>query len=668
MNYVVDIFTLIIIIFSWLINIKEVGLEFPIIGFLALLIDYLSSIKLKPLRDMVPRWFLNGLAIAVIGVTFWRINWDNALNVLMEGFILLITVKWIERSRARDYLQIALLCLLLVVGHAFFTFSMDYLFGLFLLFITETIVIMLLAGFSQSEGQETSLVDLPSRENTSILKWLSGLSLAFLFVSLPVTTGLFLILPRTETPLLLFLQRGTVSPIGFTDLVTLGDVKKIQETNEIAFRAILERTDLPLYWRGIVFDSFDGKNWSSSSKSSKDFYNKELFKSQEKLVKQKIILEPYGNKYLFCLDMPERIEGNFKVIHNLEHNIFLAESPIFKRIEYYCYSTPIRAFPKEEVSSIYTSLPDNISPKVKSLVKELIGSSTSKEEIAWKLSRWLKSSGDFSYSFSGLPIGEDPLEEFLLKHKKGNCEYFASALGVMLRIAGIPSRLVGGYYGGYKHPLLDYIIVPQKNAHLWVEAFITSKSGEKGWVRLDPTPLPPELSRGYFKVSLLFKLRLYLDFINYYWHRSVIQYTAETQVATLNKAKKHIEELKKKDLLETVKAKIKNIFLACLVFVTLMVVFKYFYDILTTKEQARVFKKFEKTMEELGFKREPWEGLEEFSGRIEKFLREPQRSYVKAFIELYSRCLYREGKFEKSEIKSLLELVRKIKNHENPKD
>ena len=62
---------------------------------------------------------------------------------------------------------------------------------------------------------------------------------------------------------------------------------------------------------------------------------------------------------------------------------------------------------------------------------------------------------------TGLPTGEDALEKFLFESKQGNCEFFASSFALILRGAGVPARLVGGYLGGEYNELGGYFLVSE---------------------------------------------------------------------------------------------------------------------------------------------------------------------------------------------------------------
>ena len=95
----------------------------------------------------------------------------------------------------------------------------------------------------------------------------------------------------------------------------------------------------------------------------------------------------------------------------------------------------------------YLQIPEHMSQGITTLTKTL-NVNNNKEKTIQNIFQYLNN-GQYKYSLQGLPITKNPLEDFLFKSKYGNCEYFASALSVMLRVAGIPSRMVGGYRGGY---------------------------------------------------------------------------------------------------------------------------------------------------------------------------------------------------------------------------
>ena len=115
---------------------------------------------------------------------------------------------------------------------------------------------------------------------------------------------------------------------------------------------------------------------------------------------------------------------------------------------------------------------------------------------------------------------QSPIEEFLFERKEGHCEYFASAMAVLLRLNGIPSRVINGFSTTEWNDLGGYLVVRQAHAHSWVEAFIEGV----GWKVYDPTPPDPTAVSRH---PSTFSRRL--DLIRLYWQRYVIRYSARDQ-------------------------------------------------------------------------------------------------------------------------------------------
>jgi transglutaminase-like putative cysteine protease len=138
--------------------------------------------------------------------------------------------------------------------------------------------------------------------------------------------------------------------------------------------------------------------------------------------------------------------------------------------------------------SPYFVVPDRLGALVK-LARKLAGmdepTPPPEAERARRLVAYLRDSGEFGYTLDIRPVDpdRDPVEDFLFNRKAGHCEYFASALTLMLRAADVPSRLVSGYKGVEKNRFSGRYEVQGRHAHAWVEAYIDGH-----WQLLDPTP------------------------------------------------------------------------------------------------------------------------------------------------------------------------------------
>ncbi len=134
--------------------------------------------------------------------------------------------------------------------------------------------------------------------------------------------------------------------------------------------------------------------------------------------------------------------------------------------------------------------------------------------------------------------GVDPMEDFVSHHRTGHCQYFASALTLMLRSQGIPARLVVGYKGGEYNYVGDYFVVRQEHAHAWVEAYLApeeipadeicpeERHAGGGWLRLDPTPSSDEEAP---RPSLFDRAIKSFDYARWLWNDYVLRLTARRQ-------------------------------------------------------------------------------------------------------------------------------------------
>jgi transglutaminase-like putative cysteine protease len=136
------------------------------------------------------------------------------------------------------------------------------------------------------------------------------------------------------------------------------------------------------------------------------------------------------------------------------------------------------------------------------------------------------------------------VDDFLLREKRGHCEYFAAGMVALLSLQRVPARIVGGYYGGRLNPLTGYFLVRREDAHAWVEVWDGSK-----WTTYDPTP--PSMRPGNTQGGLLSTYATAIsDSVNYFWDRYVLTYGLGDQVALaadlLTRARATLDSLKQR--------------------------------------------------------------------------------------------------------------------------
>lgn len=595
---------------------------------LFLLSTYLEMKNRKTSKVNLPRWLLNMLSLIVVLTALFKIDRDNLVITIVETLLILLGIKLIEDKKSRDHLQIYIISIFLIAGSALLTLNISFLFYFVSFTFVFTAGIVMLTYLSESEDLEMKVDTI-----TKILVR----SIVFPLLAVPLSVIFFTILPRTNYPLLNFLNRE-IARSGFTDNMRLGKTAEIQEDSTIILRASMERIkDDQLYWRGIVFDYFDGSSWKARE------WEEGISTSVGRGIKQTIYLEPYENRYLFGLDKP--LYMSVKKAKVSKEFVFTLPKNISRRLKYEVYSALSEVIPEKVINrDRYLQLPVRDMEKLKNFAKVLKGKTD--EDLARSIMDYLKK--DYTYSLKALPESDHPIEDFLFRHKKGNCEYFASTMAVLLRLKGIPSRLVGGFRGGYYNEVGGYYIVSQRNAHVWVEVYINGY----GWVRFDPTPATPRDTAAGRDIFL--KARLMMDTINYYWNAFVINYDLSKQIALFNR----MREIKMPHLRNCLKKGILIFIAVAITVLTIIVIARPVISFLKNPPEVIILKRFLKRMKKHGYVRRDFQGLEEFALMIkEQWLREKAFHFVRE-IEPY---LFSSQYIDRKTRDRLMKIIKDIK-------
>lgn len=626
-SHALQILTYLVVLVSYLSVFRHLEVYHSItFGSLLLFSVYLSFNRFV----RIPRWVLNAVSVAILLISSAAVSAEYLVKPVLGALMVLIAIKLIEEKAFRDYAQIFAMCIFVLMGSSLLSFSIAFLGYFALIAVFATTALILLAYYAQD-----ARISIPRSALSKVLLQ----SLVIFAIALPGSLVFFVILPRTNYPILSFLNRPGYAKAGFSDSVQLGDIAAIQEDNNVIFRAEMpEINEQDLYWRGIVLDDFDGSAWRSGKQTSAG----RRASLPGAVVTQVIYLEPYGNKFLFALDKPQSV-SHPQVQFAKDLTYFLPDD-VYDRVRYTAASVVTAFLPETGIDSRrYLQLPADFSPRIKQLVEEIAAGKTGPEAIDSFLRFIAK--GGYQYSMEDLPRSERPLEDFLFEHKAGNCEFFASAFAVLLRMCGIPARLVGGYRGGYYNKPAKYYMVLQNHAHVWVEAYLAD---QQGWIRLDPTMYSRLAPSFAVEKPLLTRLRLLLDTFNYYWYRFIINYDFSRQLALLRKIRASIEKPNLKIDLA------KNQLRAYLPYLVLMplVVLGCFLLLsgLRKGPDKRLIEKFQKKVGRYGYHRQRSEGLEEFVARIEPAeIRQRAEKFVNEFESIY----YRDEKFTRERVKTL---------------
>ena len=442
----------------------------------------------------------------------------------------------------------------------------------------------------------------------------------------------------------------------------------------------------PLYWRGVALDTFDGRRWTRSPRSGPD-KTPPPAPPGAATVTQTLYVEPNGENFLFALDRPVRISMLNSAGQNAigqdawgqnvtagRDSVFTLTGPagrtgrttgslgppryIDRKIKYRAVSIPRGITAEKNIDrrrylQLPADIPGGISELAKNVTSGMNGGGMDDGAAAQALTDHLMS-GRYAYSLTELPVSPAPLEEFLLKTRRGNCEYFASALAVMLRLRGIPSRLVGGYRGGVYNENGGYYIVSQKNAHVWVEAYIEPGN----WVRYDPTSAPSaQLDTGAARRGFLSHLGMLADSFYFYWMELVINYDLERQVKLADNLRMNLKIDNLRFLVQWKEPVLRTLVSGAMMFAAFAA-----YRRLRRRKSAemRLLDIFTGRLLRLGYARRlghagrPSQGLTEFAMEIKA---EDIRSTAMQFAREFQRLYYKDLPFGEKDFKRLKELI-----------
>lgn len=489
-----------------------------------------------PLRILLPVAFLlslwgdrRGIApiaarpatLLIVGAFFWYAAHLSRADIVAPAtnlLALLLALRLLTEKSSRHLLQIFILSLLALAASSLYSLS-----SAFLVFLVLEVLAIAFGLFLLCYAD----VDPQARLDRRPLRAIFAIGLGLPLLSLLFVPPLFFILPRTQFPLWNFLNQPQSSRSGISDHVEPGTVSALAQSRRIVLRVeSVRQPRTELYWRVIVLNTPEGKGWVRRPPPPAEV-NLIAGKSS---VAQRLYIEPTGERFLPALDVIAEWHG--LRAERSGDGLLIAQRPLTQRSMVQATSRSggrLRSgkpFPPD----LYLTLPTEVSPRLRSTVVGLIRGGDDAGSRIKAIEGFFLQQG-LNYSFTNLPGGDQPLDDFLFTGKSGYCEHFAVAFATMLRLAEVPSRLVGGYYGGEYSELGGYYVVSEDCAHLWVEALVDGY-----WERIDPTRLARNAeSVGNLQPQRMRGVTQWLDAFNYYWNRTIINYDLNQQIDWLRR-------------------------------------------------------------------------------------------------------------------------------------
>lgn len=461
-----------------LMSFSHIYTGISVICILAIILRILSATHvIRPLSRFYIRIIsFIGIFILAASALIFRNLADTFISLLMMGCAL----KFLEYANKRDlYVQCTALLFMTAVPLIFH-------YEFYILLYILTMCIMIIWAFVSITHVQTIREDFK-------------LMFRIILPAVPVTVVMFLVLPRTGAFWVIPNIEQSLS--GISSELDLNGLGNMSTSDRIIARVVFHG-DIPSsrYFRAIVYENYSFSGWTEGERDSSMRRQLQWYKylqfpkpqaqGHSRTIDYDVILENTGTPYIPTLKYSNTSTDTKRVFY-LSTDVFSANnSGAGRQYFHFTYLTDLKERierldrrQRTEVLSFNTLT----NRRTQALVKELTEGIDSDEEKANAILKFF-SGNSFRYTLSpGRYQTTDYLDELIFSRKLGYCVHYANAMALMLRMAGIPSRIVGGYMGGELNRNENYVILREYDAHAWVEAFINNR-----WVELDPTAVVAE--------------------------------------------------------------------------------------------------------------------------------------------------------------------------------
>lgn len=493
-----------------------------------------------------PKWLVTSLAFASAMTLAMVAGKIGVLTAMVNLLILGYALKYIEMRNRRDVRAVVLAGYFLI---AFTFIDQQSLFASAHLLIATIINTCVLISLYHDEGN---------------FKYAAKLGGKIILQSIPLAIILFLVLPRLPPLWMVPPQNGAQT--GLSDKVSFGDIGQLTRSSALAFRATFNDnapSNDKLYWRAIVLEDYDGKEWTQNPRiveaqsasntrlSTAAFSQVTQGRANGAIINYQIIAEPSAQQWLFGLDVATSQAPDIK--HLADYSLY-ADRPIDQRRLYQVTSYNELIMDRRLGDSSKTtnlSLPSGSNPKTRALAAQFAIHYPNAEHRLKAMMRYFTQQ-PYYYTLQPPRVGKQQIDDFLIENKAGFCVHYASAFAFMARVTGIPARLVTGYQGADFNPSAGYYSIYQYMAHAWVEAWLPGQ----GWVRFDPTAMiaPERVEQGfdaffdpestylmdnpfsalaYRDNAILNQMRMQLASVDYFWSVWVLGFNNQKQQQVL---------------------------------------------------------------------------------------------------------------------------------------
>lgn len=519
------------------------------------------------------KWQLSeraGLVMVLLSVPLFLLEWKYqeataatpgkiGAAALAHLIVFLSAVKLLQVKSDRDWVFLYLISFFEVLLAAGLSFSPLFLatLGLYLPSAISTIIAFEIrkARRGVKPAETRLLVPADSRVFRSLVRGharrdleatrLPLLAFSLLILIIVLSLPLFLIAPRAGSAGSSRAGSGLTTFTGFSENVSLGTLGELKQNNEVVMRVRLEdaeiRPERALKWRGVALDEFTGRSWKKSAQarrseqklSARGFFQLGTTEALHRLTTQTVFLEPLDSAVLFAAPRAVAIQGDLSFLRVDAEGAIQSRHHDFERIIYKAFSDvtePDRdtlrrdTRPYPDSHARYLQLPQSLDPRVADYARAMIVNvhAANRYDAAMAIESQLRE--DYGYTLQMRAGGPDPLADFLFRVKAGHCEYFSTAMAIMLRTHGIATRVVNGFLPGEYNEAADAYTVRQSDAHSWVEVYFPETNS---WVTFDPTPAAGRAEPQ--RTGFTAQFEKYAEAFELMWFQYVVGYDRQEQ-------------------------------------------------------------------------------------------------------------------------------------------
>jgi transglutaminase-like putative cysteine protease len=532
---------------------------------LVFLVVMMGSWLLENTKWQLPERY--GLGIVLLSIPLFYLDWHYqkalgepterlGVTALAHLIVFLSAVKLLQVKKDRDWVFLYLISFFEVLLAAGLSFSPVFL---------GTLTLYLLCGLSAVTAfeiqkarrslapTETRLLVPPDSRvfkksgqrfwRTTEAARLPFVAVTLLLLIFVLALPLFLIAPRSGAAALTRSGGPLQKFSGFSENVTLGQIGQLKMTDGIVMRVRVDETQplRDLRWRGVALDDFTGLGWRKSAQARQldvimekgGFFKVDTTEALHRLTTQTFFLEPLESPVLFAAPRVVALQGDLPFVRVDEEGSVQSRRHDFERLMYKAFSdtteprmdqlrNDLRPLPVPFYR--YLQLPERLDPRIGPLATTIIlhANANNRYDAAKAIESYLQR--EYAYSLDMKASGPDPVADFLFNVKAGHCEYFASAMVMLLRTHGIASRLVNGFTAGEYNDAADAYTVRQFNAHSWVEVYFPDTGS---WVTFDPTP--PAGRTEPVRTGFTAQLQKYGEALELLWVQYVVGYDKQEQ-------------------------------------------------------------------------------------------------------------------------------------------